>query len=380
MSFEDDFGPFDGRVWINCAHQGALPKRAVEAAHEAISWKISPHHLMTSERFNEVPRNLKRALGRLVGAPPENIILGNSASYGLHLMANGFPWREGDEVLLIRGDFPSVILPWLGLERRGVCVRQLEPDGDGFGPDQLERHITPKTRVLCTTWVHSFTGRALDIDALGDVCRRHGVRFIINAAQALGTRPFDVSLAPIDGLSSVGFKWLCGPYGTGFCWIEPELRESLEYNQAYWLAMQTADDLAKENPTIALRDDLGARAYDVFGTANFFNFKPWTASVEYILEQGIDRIAAHDGALVDRLIEGLLSLGFEVLSPHRGKSRSNIVITSHPDRSRNERIHAALRDNDIYIAFRRGNLRFAPHLYNTKEDIDSALGVLEKLG
>jgi selenocysteine lyase/cysteine desulfurase len=160
----------------------------------------------------------------------------------------------------------------------------------------------------------------------------------------------------------------------------PELRESLEYNQAYWLAMQTADDLAKENPTIGLRNDLGARAYDVFGTANFFNFKPWTASLEYILEQGIERIIAHDGALVDRLIEGLLSLGFEVSSPHRGKSRSNIVIASHPDRTRNERIHATLRDNDIYTAFRRGNLRFAPHLYNTKEDIDRALGVLEKLG
>jgi selenocysteine lyase/cysteine desulfurase len=379
VSFAKDFGPFEGKIWINCAHQGALPKRAVDAAHEAISWKIAPYHLMTSERFSEVPRNLKQALGRLVGAPPEDIILGNSASYGLHLLANGIPWREGDEVLLIRGDFPSVILPWLALERRGVSVRWIEPGEAGLEPDQLERHITKKTKLLCTTWVHSFTGRALDIGALGEVCRTHGVRFVINAAQALGTRPIDVSRAPIDALTSVGFKWLCGPYGTGFCWMTPELRESLEYNQAYWLAMQTADDLGRENSHIALRDDLGARAYDVFGTANFFNFKPWTASVEYILEQGVERIAAHDGELVDRLIEGLLSLGYEVLSPHRGKPRSMLVITSHPDRSRNEHIHAALRENDIYIAFRKGNLRFSPHLYNTKEDIDRALGVLEKL-
>jgi selenocysteine lyase/cysteine desulfurase len=64
---------------------------------------------------------LRRALGRLLGVPAEEVILGNSASYGLHLLANGLPWRDGDEILLVRGDFPSVLLPWLTLESR-VCV------------------------------------------------------------------------------------------------------------------------------------------------------------------------------------------------------------------------------------------------------------------
>ena len=372
MNCTEDFGPFHGKTWINCSHQGALPRVAADAAKEAIEWKQAPYNL-TSKRFTDVPARLRTALSNLVGAPADEISLANSASYGLHLLANGLPLREGDEVLLVRGDFPSVILPWRGLEQRGVTVRFIDPPLD---PDKLAGAITKHSRVLCTTWVHSFTGIALDLDAIGTVCRQHGIWFIVNGAQAVGARPIDVIATPIDALVSVGFKWLCGPYGTGFCWMRPSLRDSLEVNQAYWLAMQTADDLGKEEALPMIRYDLGARAYDIFGTANFFNFMPWTASLEYLLDKGIDTIAAHDGALVDRLIEGLSARDYRVVSPASGPERSTLVLASHGDRSRNENIHLALRERDIEIAYRRGNLRFSPHLYNTTDDIDRALEAL----
>jgi hypothetical protein len=112
-----DFGPFDGKVWLNCAHQGPLPRVAADEAREAVTWKVRPFEL-TAERFAGVPARLRRALGRLLGAPSDEIILGNSASYGLPLLAGSLPLREGDEVLLVHGDFPSVLLPWLVLERR----------------------------------------------------------------------------------------------------------------------------------------------------------------------------------------------------------------------------------------------------------------------
>ena len=50
--------------------------------------------------------------------------------------------------------------------------------------------------------------------------------------------------------------------GTGFCWLRPELRESLRRTQAYWLSMQTADELGEEQGAPTLRDDLGARAFE----------------------------------------------------------------------------------------------------------------------
>jgi cysteine desulfurase/selenocysteine lyase len=370
-----DFGPFEGRTWLNCAHQGPLPRVSVNEAYEAIFWKTAPYR-MTTDRFGAVPQRLRTAIGKLISAPPEEIILGNSASYGLHLLANGIPWRAGDEVLLVKGDFPSDILPWLALEKKGVRIRMIEPRRHVLQADELKAQVTRATRLLCTTWVHSFSGCAVDEKVLGQICREHNVFFVMNCTQALGARPFNVQSALVDAIVSAGHKWLCGPYATGFCWMRADLRDSLDYNQAYWLAMQTADDLGRESDEISLRTDLGARAYDVFGTANFFNFKPWAASIEYLLGHGIDRIAEHNARLVSHLIEGLDPDKYELISPRQGPERSTLVLISHRTPGRNRGVYDALDRELVCAAFRRGRLRFSPHLYNTVEDIDRALSIL----
>jgi selenocysteine lyase/cysteine desulfurase len=374
-NYSKDFGPFENTIWLNCAHQGPLPKVAVGQAEEAIAWKIAPDK-MTTERFSQVPQNLRRALGKLIEALPEDIILGNSASYGLHLLANGIRWKTGDEILLVEGDFPADILPWLGLRNKGVKIRFLKPRQYVIQPDELLGNITPSTRLLCTTLVHSFSGFVADAEELGEICRAKGILLVLNVSQALGARCFKISEASADAIVGVGFKWLCGPYGTGFCWISPPLRESLQYNQSYWLTMQTADDLAKEQGIPALREGLGARRYDVFGTANFFNFKPLAASVEYLLAQGIENIEAHDQRLVTRLIQALDPQKYDLLSPRDGAMRSTLVFISHKEPARNSEVYEKLLEEKVFVAHRAGRLRFSPHFYNTEADIDQALSVL----
>lgn len=374
----EDFGPFDGRVWLNCAHQAPLPRCAAEAAREAVSWKVRPWELTTT-RFTGTPQRLRQALARLIGAAERDVILANSASYGLHLLANGIDWRPGDEVLCMKGDFPSDILPWLGLERQGVVVRQLEPRGRVLAADEVDAAIGPRTRLFCTTWVHSFSGHGIDLDAVGSVCRARGVLFIANVSQALGARPLDVRTAPVDGIVCAGWKWLCGPYATGFCWLRPELRESLVYNQNYWLAMLTSDDLGQDSLDLTLAEDVGGRRYDVFATANFFNFTALAAAVEYLLEIGIEAVEAHDQALVERFLAGLPPGGFDVLSPETGPERSTLVLISAKEKARNRAIYNALAAAGIHVAFRAGSLRLSPHVYNTPDDIDRALAALKSL-
>ena len=370
----DQFGPFDG-TWINTAHQGALPRAAVAAAHQAVSWKVSPNRLR-EDSFDAVIGRLKQALGRLLNAPAEDIILGNSASYGLHLFANGIPWREGDEVLLVNGDFPATIFAWLPLARRGIKVRFIEPAGQVVGADDIAAALTPRTRLFCTNWVNSFSGRAADIDAIGALCRQHGVLFALNVAQAVGARSLDLGAASLDAVTGCGHKWLCGPYATGYCWLRPELRESLEYDQAYWSAHQSGARLS-ELRDYTLRDDLGAAQYDVFGTANYNNFMPWTAALETLLEIGAETIAEHDQALVSRIVAGLDESKYEVLSPlEEGPERSTLVIVSHRDPARNREIRERLAADGIFLAVREGNLRLSPHLYNGADDIDRALAAL----
>ena len=372
----EDFGSFDGRIWLNCAHQGPLPRVAVEAAQEALFWKIAPHRIV-DDAFNSVPLRLKKALARLINAPAEDIILGNSTSYGLHLLANGIPWRAGDEVLLVEGDFPANILPWLGLRKRGVVVRLIQLRDAVLQADELQEHFTERTKLFCVSWVDSFTGLAVDVQSLGAVCRANSVLLVLNGSQAIGTRALDVATAPVDAVTSCGFKWLCGPYGTGFCWIRPWLRESLEYNQAYWLKMQGGRSLnLMREREITIRNDLGASAYDVFCTANFLNFMPWTASVEYLLRQGIKQIEMHNSTLVSTFIDGLDVTKYRLISPRQEAVRSTVVVATHKLPERNIDLYDAIKNEGIDVALREGNLRVSPHLYNRTEDINRTLSVL----
>ena len=262
LDLAGDFGGFGGRAWLNCAHQGPLPRVAVRAAERALAQKAAPHRI-GDEAFAEVPRRLKGALGRLAGVPADQVILDNSTTYGLHLLTQEVPWRAG------------------------------------------AAELRPETRLFCGSWVFSFSGQAADLDALGRVCRRRGVTFV-NGSQAVG----------------------------------------------------------------AARDD-------VFGTANFLNFMPWTASVEYLLEIGVDRVAAWDQALVGRLVQGLDPGRFRLLSPRGGAPRSTLVVLTHHQQALNAALHQELAAAGVDVALRDGNLRVSPHLYNTEADVDRALEVLD---
>jgi selenocysteine lyase/cysteine desulfurase len=373
-----EFGPFgEGRVWLNCAHQGPLPRTAAAAAATAIAEKVMPHRLR-DEAFNEVPDRLRALLGQLVGVPADEVILANGASYGLHLLANGLPLEAGDEVLVVDGDFPSTVLPWLLQEReRGIAVRFLQPQ-QVASPDELAEAIGPRTRALCTSWVFSFTGLALDLDAIGGICQEREVVTIVNGSQGVGARSLDLARTPIDALVSVGFKWTCGPYATGFAWVRPDLREALPRRKAYWLAAQRALGLERTR-TYELVDGLGAAGHDVFNTASFMTYRPWTASLELLLSVGIDAIAGYDDGLADRLVDDLQTIGYEVRSPLAPPARSTLVLASHPDPARNEGIVAELAERGIALALRDGAIRISPHLYNTPADLDAALDLLEEL-
>ena len=95
--------------------------------------------------------------------------------------------------------------------------------------------------------------------------------------------------------------------------------------------MLTSDDLGQDSLDLTLAEDVGGRRYDVFGTANFFNFTAFAAAVEYLLEIGIEAVEAHDQALVERFLAGLPRDGFDVLSPETGPARSTLVLISAKD-------------------------------------------------
>jgi cysteine desulfurase / selenocysteine lyase len=387
-SWAAEFDHMDGRIWLNTAHQGPLPRVASGEAEYATWLKQAPYRI-SDDAFAHVPEALRAALAELVGAQSDEIVLGNSTSHGLHLIANGLAWRRGDEVITIEGDYPATVLPWLRLQRAGAGVEMRTVRRDASGAidlDHLESTLTQRTRVVALTWVDSFTGAACDLDAIGTMCHAYGAYLVVNGSQAVGARTVRVQPGAgagdgdgdgdgaIDALVSCGYKWLCGPYGSGFTWLNPRLLAALEPRQAYWLAQPAGENL-EHMQDYRIRDDLGARAFDVFCPANFLVNLPWTAAVQLFNSIGVDQIERHDQLLVQRLLDGIDERRFGLVGPQDPDKRSTLVVLRPRDQSSAE-LQARLGERGIDVASREGNLRLAPHLFNTIEQIDRALEVL----
>lgn len=375
--YKQDFFDLDKHIWLNAASEGPLLRVASDALKEAVEWKSKPY-LMTIPKFIGVIRELKDSIGKLIGVPSKDVILGNSASYGLHILANGIRWNAQDEVVVMHNDFPTNILPWLALEEKGVVVRQLQARDKVLTPVEFEESITDKTRLLCLSHVHTFTGQILDIVRFAEICKQRNIIFVLNISQTVGNIPLDISRYHVDAVVTAGYKWLCGPYGTGFCWIKPELREQLDYNQAYWSAVLTEENLKGDDALLTIKIN-SAKKYDVFGTANFFNFVPFRASIDYFCKHGLGKIYEYNQDLIEHFCQGLDRKRYVFISSTKREDRSNLIVISHKDSSQNEIIFKKLNEKNIHTAFWKGNIRISPHIYNTAEDIHVVVRFLNTL-
>jgi cysteine desulfurase/selenocysteine lyase len=126
----------------------------------------------------------------------------------------------------------------------------------------------------------------------------------------------------------------------------------------------------------SLRNDLGARALDVFCTANFLNFMPWTAAIEYLLQGGPGSIADYDQRLVTQLLQNLDEDRFELISPRTGAQRSTLTVIRPRKTEKAAAWHERLSLAGFDVAVREGNLRISPHLHNSQEDIANLVATL----
>lgn len=362
-------------TWLNAASEGPLPLCAKEALLAVAEKKCRPYEL-TFEYFAQVPLRLKQSLGRLINVPFRDIILANSASYGVHLIAEGTNWNADDEVVLMQNDFPTNILPWLALTKQGVNVKQVKAERYILSLDELNAALTPKTRVVCLSHVHTFSGHMLnDVSEYAEACHAAGAKLIINISQSCGNCSIDVATMGVDAVVCAGYKWLLGPYGIGFCWIDPAWRDSLEINRAYWASQMSEDELKSED-VLHYKDIKSARKYDFFGTANFFNNVPFTASVEMLLGIGVDKVKQYNDALNEKLLKQIDQNKFEIISPQDPLKRSALTVLSLKDNKHNPDLFAFLKGQKLHTALWKNKIRVTPHIYNTKEDIDRLTAAL----
>ena len=187
--------------------------------------------------------------------------------------------------------------------------------------------------------------------------------------------PLSVRALGADFAVCSGYKWLLGPYGTGFFWVKRESTEMLPLGATYYTALEGARDVH----TLPLQDQRsapGARRWDSAETASFTNLAALDVSLDLLLDVGLDRVACHTAALVNQIIEQMPHDRFELASPAETAGRGPYVCIDAKAPGETAKVYEKLREAGVHISLREGALRIAPFIYNTPEQVSRLVEIL----
>ncbi len=369
--YRQDFPDFAPTVYLDCAYQGPFPRVAVARIQHAIELKCHPERLGPPEYF-DLPERVRARLARLVGADPSEIALTNSATQGFGIVAGGLGFEAGDEVVIASSNFPSNLFSWLHLRRRGVHVHVVKPSDGRVRAEEVAATLSPRTRVLALDWVSYTDGSRIDLAQMGDLAHRHGSLFVVDGSQGVGALELIIHDLPVDVMAVAAYKWLLGPYGTGFVYLNSEVQDRLDLQVVNWLSVEGSEDfdaLPRDEFTLPR----AARIFDVPQTANFLNLYALEASLEFVERVGVRVITKHCGHLLDRLADGLRQAGYTVIYAAEPERRSTILGFHADSFEATTEVHKKLRENHVAVSLRQGIIRVSPYLYNCEADIDRLL-------
>ena len=373
-----EYPRLDG-IFLNAASYGPLPRRAC-AAVQRYNDRRAAADLAPSDFGDLLPR-ARRAAAAIVGAEPAEIALTPNTSVAVNIGASIARQRRqrGDDrstIVVSHGEFPANVYPWLALEQQGFRVRLVPTDELGRPREAalLETLDDADTAVLALSAVQFATGHRADLERFGRICHDRDILFAVDAIQAAGVVPVDVRAARIAVLAAGAQKWLCSPFGTGFAFVRSDLARSWQPEQPGWLAFAASADF---NRLCTYEYDLyeDARRFEV-GTLAFPEFSAMAESLELILEIGVEAVWRHVQALQQPLLDWAAAReDVRVTSPLDDAHRSGIVCLRTADVAAT---YHALAAAGVRCVLREGSIRFAPHFYNTADELARVVGLLER--
>ncbi len=306
-------------------------------------------------------------LAGLIGAAPEETAFTINTSHGMSLVAGALKGHGG--VLAMRDEFPSSTMPWLNL---GYKVAFAEPMDGRYPIEAIERSIRPGTKILVSSYVQYRTGFRQDLEALGRLCRRKGLIFVLNSTQALGAMPVDVHRSGADFMVFSCFKWTMAGYGAAGLYASRKWLGRVKFPQAGWRSVPAPEEM--DNRATALKKSASALEG---GCAHFAPIFALGAAARLLRGLGVGNIQERILELDSYLEKRLAELGAGIATPRGGDCRSGITIIKAKDPAK---AVARLERMGIMTAARGGGIRVSLHFYNNEADIDRLMKGLRALG
>jgi len=353
------------QTWAYFDHAAVAP--LPEPSRAAMAAQIDDQAENGDVNWPEWRKNVERVrtLGaELIGATPDEVAVIRNTTEGIGLVAEGFPWKTGDNVVVPSSEFPSNLYPWKHLESRGVEVRVVDAPNERVTPEMIDAACDSRTRIVALSWVGYATGWRNDPAVFAEIAHKHGAFFFLDAIQGCGVLPLDVKVSGVDFLSADGHKWMLGPEGAGIMFVRDALLDLLRPLLVGWNSVSTAGDYS--NPELKIKR--AASRYEG-GSYNMAGIAGLAASLELLTEYTPQRIESDLLAVTDQICERLTSIGADIASDRHDDHKSGIAAFTMPNVSTTvARKH--LLEQGVVVRERNGRLRVSPHAYTSEDDID----------
>lgn len=347
----------------------APPSRPVRAAMNVAMDAHGQRALGAIGAWRRQRDELRRGLAELIGAEgPDTIALFSNTSTAVMHLALCLPWRKGDVILVSEGEFPANVTPWQRVaEAFELEVRFLpapRPEAFDVWFEAFVAELARAPRLLTVSAVQFQTGLRMPLHRIAMACRDAGTELFVDAIQACGAVPLDVQ--GVDYLAAGGHKWLMGPEGTGFLYVDPQRVERLIPRVAGWLShedpyaflLRGAGHLDPHRP---LRHSVDAFE---LGTPNTVGAAGLGAAVRTLGQLGVSAIFDHVQGYLDRLEPELVARGFRSLRAVDPELRSAALSVLAPPGVDGVALARGLDRRVVSLGTPDGYLRFAPHWAN----------------
>jgi selenocysteine lyase/cysteine desulfurase len=377
----------DRVVQLNNAGAALTPGPVQEAvaAHLALESEIGGYE--AADARLDALRGAYDALAQLLGTAPRNLAMQQNSTVAFAQAFGAFDLGPGDVILTSRADYASNQIMYLALaRRRGVEIIRAPDAPEGGIDPQAVREIVARRRpaILALTWVPTNSGLVQPAEAVGEICRDSGVPYIVDACQAVGQMPVDVSRLHCDYLAGTSRKFLRGPRGVGFLYVADRALEA----GGYPLTVDMHGATWSDPDEFTLKPD--ARRFESW-EISYALVLGLGAAAEYALTVDMETARERSWALARYAREGLAAIaGVRVLD--RGPALCAIATAELGGRAA-EAVKLALRARgintsspgreDAVIDMDRkaagSALRISPHYYNRAGEIDTAIAALAEV-
>lgn len=369
----------DDVVYLSAASVAPIPATVREAGDAGVLRKASPWRF-SRRSFYDIVEEARAEAAELIGARAEDIAVVGSASYGIATAARNLPLAAGQAVLTIAEEHASPVYAWIRLAaERGATHEDLPrpPDHDWTAAilARLGDAARPPVGILSLTPLHWNDGARLDLARIRAAADAVGAALVVDGTQAIGAMPFSVAEVRPDFLTMPTYKWLLGPYGLAFLYVDPARQDGVPLEEHTFCRIGA--DTISNHYGRELAFMPGARRYDMGERSNFVTLPMAVAGIRLLKGFGIARISAHLGTLTARIAEGAEALGYTappaaVRAPHLiGLRREGTDAGAVAER---------LAARGVFVSARNGALRVAPHVYNDMADVERFLEALAAAG